>query len=216
MLKAQVLYNNVLSSPLALWHGERSDSSPVVGATPSSHSIGKETSCFGSRSGLSRSMGGNSIASSTGYEASMDEEYDGNGEASRSEVVLVFAVHAPPQLLVEVLDCEDTAKRMRGIGVFGGMFGRRAGGKEVPSPSNAALPGGRRPKWCMAAEDLAAEIAEELLAPTTSSSLKARPLKRFYQTGKVRCIITGHGVGAMSAYQVGLRPIVGFGSETWR
>ena len=115
---------------------------------------------------MSRSMGGNSIASSTGYEASMDEEYDGNGEASRSEVVLVFAVHAPPQHLVEVLDCEDTAKRMRGIGVFGGMFGRRAGGKEVPSPSNAALPGGRRPKWCMAAEDLAAEITAEVSCPT--------------------------------------------------
>lgn len=200
MLKAQVLYNNVLSAPLNASQAESNDSLPG-GVTPTSPLLGKEPQCFGGQ-GASRSMGAGSIASSAGYEASMDSEDDGSGEASRSETVLVFAVHAPPQLLLEVLDCEDTAKRMRGVGVFGGMFGRQAGGTEVPSPSNAALPGGRRPKWCMAAEDVAADIAEELLAPSTSSSPKAfRPLKSCYQLGKVRCIITGHGVGAMSAYQ---------------
>lgn len=104
---------------------------------------------------------------------------------------------------------------------------------EHPPHDLVCAPTNRR--WQIGAEELASEIADELLLPPSSLHCPVRLLRRDYALSDVRLLLTGHGAGALSAYLTALlllqrhpalspilrcvtfgMPMMGFGSPTER
>ena len=121
------------------------------------------------------------------------------------EVLLVYALSAPAHMLEEAL-----AARRGPRGAKGFFFKKKT---DTPSITGMHGSDGAKPSWSQAARELYREIAEDLLThtcnavfeegPSTAADRGAPAIKASLQRAK-SIILTGHGAGALVAYEATL------------
>jgi len=120
------------------------------------------------------------------------------------EVLHVYAFSAPAHMLEEALAARRGPRGARGL-----FFKRK---HDAPSLTGMSGPGGARPSWSQAANELQREIAEDVLTHTCSAVFedaspgggRGAPAIKPALRRASSIILAGHSAGALVAYQTTL------------